>query len=246
MKWAAVIVAAGRGTRFGGPKQFLELAGLPMVGWSIRTFTAMPEIAELIVATEPESVVPMRGLVARGAPEHPARVVRGGATRQQSVFEGLRMISSECDGVLVHDGARPLVTAADVRAGMREVRAGRAALLATPVVDTIKQVDPDSLRVAATLDRARLWAAQTPQFALTADLRAAHERARRDGLEATDDAALLEGNGIEVIAVPSASENFKVTVPGDIARAQAILQDRLLPAQRSGALNKGQVKATPA
>ncbi|MGB8909552.1 MAG: 2-C-methyl-D-erythritol 4-phosphate cytidylyltransferase [Candidatus Cybelea sp.] len=229
MRWAAVIVAAGRGTRMHGPKQLINLAGLPMVGWSIKLFATMPEIAELVVATEPESLEPIRSLLTELAPESAARVVRGGAIRQQSVYEGLRAVSPEAQGVLVHDGARPLVSVADVRAGMCEVRAGRAALLAAPVVDTIKTVAPQSLRVGTTLDRRTLWAAQTPQFALTAELRAAHERALREGVEATDDAALLERIGIEVVVVPSTGENFKVTHPADVARAQAILRARCHP-----------------
>jgi 2-C-methyl-D-erythritol 4-phosphate cytidylyltransferase len=201
-----------------------------MVGWSIRTFAAMPEVAELVVATEPESFEPMRALFAQFAPQLTARIVHGGATRQQSVYQALLAASKESEGVLVHDGARPLVSAQDVRAGMREVSAGRCALLATPVVDTIKSVEPTSLRVRSTLDRGTLWAAQTPQFALGADLRAAHERARRDGVDATDDAALLEQIGLEVIVVPSTSENFKITLPADVARARAILQERALAA----------------
>jgi 2-C-methyl-D-erythritol 4-phosphate cytidylyltransferase len=228
LKWAAVIVAAGRGTRFGRPKQFLELGGLPMVGWAIRTFAAIEEIADLVVATEPESIEPMRALLVRLAPECRGQVVCGGATRQQSVFEGLMAVSHACEGVLVHDGARPLVQVADVRAGMREVRRGRAALLASPVVDTIKLVDPQTRRVGATLDRGQLWAAQTPQFALNAELRSAHERARQDHFEVTDDAALLERYGVEVVAIPSSGENFKVTLPEDVARALAILHERAL------------------
>lgn len=224
MRWAAVIVAAGHGTRFGRPKQFVDLAGLPMVGWSMRAFGEMPEIAELVVVTEPESIDAMRALAARLAPNRPARVVRGGARRQDSVYQGLCAISGECDGVLVHDGARPLVRAHDVRVAMREVRGGRACLLGVPVVDTIKQVDGASMRVGATLDRSILWAAQTPQLAMTAELRAAHERANREGIDATDDAALLEGVGVDVVMVPSTSENFKVTLPADVARAEMLLR----------------------
>jgi 2-C-methyl-D-erythritol 4-phosphate cytidylyltransferase len=108
---------------------------------------------------------------------------------------------------------------------MREVLVGRAALLATPVVDTVKAVDLESLQVLETLDRSRLWAAQTPQFARTAELRAAHEAARREGIEATDDAALLERAGVAVVVVPSTSENFKVTLPADVARACVILSE---------------------
>lgn len=228
MKWTAVIVAAGRGTRLSGPKQFLELAGAPIVGWSIRTFAAMPEITELVVVTEPESFEPMRRLFAQFAPQLTPRVVRGGATRQQSVYQGLLAVPEEAEAVLVHDGARPLVSGLDVRAGMREVSAGRAALLATPIVDTIKCVEPASRRVGATLDRGTLWAAQTPQFALTSDLRAAHECARRERVDATDDAALLERIGLDVIVVPSTSENFKITLAADVARARAILHERAL------------------
>ena len=226
MKWGAVIVAAGRGTRFGRPKQLIEIAGLPMVGWSIKTFGSMDEVRELVVATEPESIAPIEALLTRLAPKCAVRVLCGGATRQQSVRAGLGAISEGCDAVLVHDGARPLVTVDDVRAGMREVRVGRAALLAAPVVDTIKQVEDDSLRVVATPERRRLWAAQTPQFARTAELRSAHEHALRDGVEVTDDAALLEREGIAVMIVPATSENFKVTHAEDVARAGALLMAR--------------------
>ncbi|MBV8489257.1 MAG: 2-C-methyl-D-erythritol 4-phosphate cytidylyltransferase, partial [Candidatus Eremiobacteraeota bacterium] len=197
-QWAALIVAAGRGTRLGQPKQFLELAGMPMVGWSIETFARMPEIADVVVVTEPESIEPMRELVERLAPQHTVRVVEGGASRQESVRKGLRVVPERCEAVLVHDGARPLVRVEDVRAGMMEVRDGRGALLAVPVVDTVKLVRPHSKVVEKTLDRATLWSAQTPQFALTADLLWAHERAREEEVDATDDASLLERIGVEV------------------------------------------------
>lgn len=226
MRWGAVIVAAGRGLRLGRPKQFIELAGLPMVGWSIQTFAEMSEIAELVVVTEPESLDPMRQLIARLAPNVRYSVVRGGETRQDSARHGVIALGPSSSATFVHDGARPLVTAADARAGMHEVGAGRAALLAEPAVDTIKRVDPASRRVEETLDRRSLWAAQTPQFALAADLRKAHERAHREGVVATDDAALLERIGLEVVVVPAAAENFKVTHPEDVARAEAILRAR--------------------
>lgn len=183
----------------------------------------MPEVVEIVVATEADSLEPMQSLCGSLIADRMWRVVKGGATRQQSVYRALSAVSDRCDAVFVHDGARPLVALEDVRAGMREVRVGRAALLATRVVDTVKMVDPESLHVTETLDRGRLWAAQTPQFARTAELFAAHEAARRDGIEATDDAALLERAGVAVVIVPSTSENFKVTVPADVARASALL-----------------------
>jgi 2-C-methyl-D-erythritol 4-phosphate cytidylyltransferase len=225
--WAAIVVAAGRGERFGRPKQFVELAGVPMVGWSMRTFASVPDVAELVVVTEPEWIANVQALAAEVAPGLAVRVVRGGASRQQSVAAGLQAVSSGCTAAFVHDGARPLVRAHDVRAGMREVRAGRAALLATPVVDTVKTVDPATHAVTETLDRSRLWAAQTPQFATLDDLRHAHERAVRDGIDATDDAALLERIGAEVVVVPASGENFKVTLPEDVVRAESVLRARL-------------------
>ena len=234
MRWAAVIVAAGSGTRLGRPKQFIALAGLPMVGWSIQTLASMPEIAELAIATEPESIEPMTALAERLAPHVARRVVRGGATRQESARRGVAVVDPSCEAMLIHDGARPLVTAHDVRSGMQAVAKGRASLLAAPVVDTIKAVDPSSGRVVQTLQRTALWAAQTPQFALAADMREAHARGEGESPDATDDAALLERIGVEVVVVPATAENFKVTLPGDLARAQAILEGRVGPRNRVG------------
>ena len=227
MIWGALIVAAGRGTRFGRPKQFVEVAGLPLVGWSLRTFAAFPEIAEISIATEKEWIEPMRALATQLIPESTVTVVAGGKTRQQSVHNALVALSSQCNAVFVHDGARPLVRAHDVRAGMAAVARGRAAVLAAPVVDTIKRVDPVTMRVRETLARGELWAAQTPQFAMRNDLVRAHAEAQKSGIEATDDVALLERLGVEVVVIPSTTENFKVTNPEDVLRAETLLRERL-------------------
>lgn len=226
MTWGCVIVAAGRGTRLGAPKQFIELAGLPMVGWSLRTFAGMDAIEEVVIVTEPMWLDRMRELARTIAGNRRCVVVEGGPTRQASVSNGLAALSRACDAVLIHDGARPLVAARDVLAGMREVRPGRGALLASPIVDTVKVVDEVTHRVKATLDRSELWGAQTPQFANRADLERAHETALRTGMEATDDVALLEAIGVEVVVVPASAENFKITLPDDLARAEALLSFR--------------------
>ncbi|MEO9170513.1 MAG: 2-C-methyl-D-erythritol 4-phosphate cytidylyltransferase [Candidatus Baltobacteraceae bacterium] len=227
MIWGALIVAAGRGTRFGGPKQFVELMGLPLVGWSLRTFAAMPEIAHIVVATEPEWVEPMRSLAEKLVTQQPVVVVAGGATRQESARNALYALDDACNAVLVHDGARPLIHTADVRSAMAQVRRGVAAVLATPVIDTIKRVDPIRMIVHETLDRGELWAAQTPQFAMREDFVRGHAHAVHTSHEATDDVALLEHVAVEVAVVPATSENFKVTNPGDVARAEAVLRERL-------------------
>ncbi len=229
MIWGAVIVAAGRGTRFGQPKQLVDLVGKPMVAWSVDAFAAMPEVAELVVVTEPELVERMEGIVHPRVPQAAVRVVPGGADRQASVRHGLEALSPAIAAVLVHDGARPLVQTSDVRAGMLPVRPGTASLLATPVIDTIKVAGEDG-KVTRTLDRAALWAAQTPQFATAKDLRRAHAEALRHGLPgATDDAALLERAGLDVVIVEGAADNFKVTLPPDLLRAEALLRRRTPP-----------------
>jgi 2-C-methyl-D-erythritol 4-phosphate cytidylyltransferase len=201
----------------------IEIGGRPMLAWSLQTFAAMPEVAAIVVVTERDWIAEVRALAARLAPDRNVRVVVGGATRQASVRCGLDVLPPECDAVLIHDGARPLVRADDVRAGMQEVRPGRAAVLAAPVVDTIKVVDPQTMLVQRTLDRSELWAAQTPQFAMRDELVRAHETGAAKGLQATDDVGLLEAIGVDVAVVRSSGENFKVTHPGDVARAQGFL-----------------------
>lgn len=224
MNWGAVVVAAGRGTRFGRPKQLIEIAGRPMLAWSLKTFVEMAEIETIVVVTENEWLDDVRAAIDGLAADRPIAIVPGGPTRQASVLCGLHAVARACDAVLVHDGARPLVQAGDVRSGMAEVRIGRAAVLAAPVVDTIKVVDPRTMLVQRTLDREQLWAAQTPQFAMREELLRAHDAAITSAREATDDVALLEAIGVEVVIVPASVENFKVTHPGDVARAAVLLQ----------------------
>jgi len=227
MLWAAVIAAAGTGSRFGRPKQFVDVAGAPMLAWSLNLFARMPEIVEVIIVTEPENVEAAYRLGAGICDRKPLTVVHGGATRQASVRSGLDAMSERCTAVLVHDGARPLVRTSEVRSAMRVVRDGIASLLGAPAIDTMKVVQPDTLRVMRTLDRKTLWAAQTPQCATARDLRRAHLEALRDRVEASDDAMLLERSGVEVVVVEASAENFKITNPEDLARADALLRERV-------------------
>jgi 2-C-methyl-D-erythritol 4-phosphate cytidylyltransferase len=226
VKFVAIIVAAGRGLRFGQPKQLIELAGRPMIAWSLETFGAMPELDDLVIATEPEHMERMAALAAEYAPRLACVVVRGGASRQESAWRALSAVPARCDAAFIHDGARPLVSAEDVRAGMALVAPGAGSLIAAPVVDTIKVVDPQTSRVSTTLERSSLWAAQTPQFGALDDLRRAHEAARASRFEATDDAMLLERSGVRVHVVAASGENFKVTLASDRDLAEAILRGR--------------------
>lgn len=230
MSWAAVVVAAGRGERFGRPKQLVDLAEKPLLAWSLETFASLREIETLVVTTEPELIARVQRLVRTIAPLLPATVIAGGPQRQDSVRLALNRVASDAPAasfnVLVHDGARPMIRADDVRRGMAAVSPGVGALLAIPVVDTIKQVGADR-KVVGTLDRSQLWAAQTPQFATLADMLRAHREAELKGIRATDDATLLENMGLQVTVVDGSPENFKITVPADLARAELILRERM-------------------
>jgi 2-C-methyl-D-erythritol 4-phosphate cytidylyltransferase len=226
MIWGAVIVAAGRGSRFGRPKQLVELGGKPMLAWSIEVFASMPEISDVAIVTEREFIEDVQRVATGLVRSASLIVVAGGVDRQSSAANGIAALPEHCAGILIHDGARPFVRPSDVRAGMRAVRPGVAALLAAPVVDTIKVVS-ETGKVVRTLDRASLWAAQTPQFATARDMRAAHaEAVRHDWPRATDDAGLLERYGNDVVVVESSVENVKVTHPADLPRAEAIAQTR--------------------
>lgn len=226
MIWGAVIVAAGRGTRFGRPKQLIDVGGKPMLAWSIEVFASMPEISDIAIVTERDFIEDVQAVAIGLVRSASFYVVAGAHDRQASAANGIAALPEHCAGILVHDGARPFVRPADVRAGMRAVKPGVAALLAAPVVDTIKVVD-DRGKVVRTLDRASLWAAQTPQLATARDMRGAHaEAVRHQWPRATDDAALLERYGNDVVVVESPVDNVKVTHPGDLPRAEAIAQER--------------------
>jgi 2-C-methyl-D-erythritol 4-phosphate cytidylyltransferase len=231
VKFCAIVVAAGRGLRFGRPKQLIEVAGRPLIAWSLATFGTMEELEDLVIATEPEHLERMASIAAEYAPRLGTIVVRGGATRQESARAALAAVPGRCAGAFIHDGARPLVLASDIRTAMAATAPGAGALIATPVVDTIKVVDSGTTRVAQTLDRGSLWAAQTPQFGTLADLRRGHEVARASGFEATDDAMLLERISVRVVVIPASGENFKVTLPGDRDRAEALLRERAEPVE---------------
>ena len=159
------------------------------------------------------------------------RLIPGGADRQASVYAGLAAGPAETDVVLVHDGARPLVTPEIVRAAVQVAATEGAAVVAIPVTDTIKMADADG-RVVETPPRGRLWAAQTPQAFRAGWLREAHARALADGFRGTDDSSLVERIGHPVRLVPGSPENLKITTTADLVRAEQILRGRWRPMTR--------------
>ena len=216
------MVAGGSGRRFGGPKQFLPLAGIPVAAWSVRAARAATDGVVLVVPT-PGGDAGSPGLPAPGATGDAALgatcVVAGGATRAASVRAGLAAVPPDAAVVVVHDAARPLAAPELFVAVVAAVRAGgvHGVVPVVPVSDTLKRVDGD--RVVATIDRSDLVAIQTPQAFDAGALRAAH----RDGGEATDDAGLLEAMGLVVGTVPGDPRNLKLTRPEDLSLATALL-----------------------
>ncbi|HEY0777822.1 MAG TPA: 2-C-methyl-D-erythritol 4-phosphate cytidylyltransferase [Gemmatirosa sp.] len=218
-----VIVAAGSGTRVGGPelKQFRWVAGRPMLLHSVQTFMARPDVHTVVVVLpRSHAADPPPWLFQCDLDRLLVSV--GGRERSESVANGLEDLPDEVTTVLVHDAARPLVGDALIARVIDEARRGNGAVPALPVVDTLKEVD-DAGRIVRTVDRTRLWRAQTPQGFPRAALARAHAEARRDrrsGL--TDDAALFERGGLPVVIVRGSERALKVTDEADFARADAL------------------------
>jgi len=215
---AVLIPAGGVGTRIGSrtPKQFLRVGGATILATTLRHFTAHPSVAAVVVAAPAVHVARTRALVGR---RRAVAVVAGGATRQESVWCALQAAPADCDVVVVHDAVRPFISRALIDAVVTAAAAAGAAICALPIAETVKRVR-DGV-VEATLDRAGLWAVQTPQAFRTALLREAHDKARRDGVVGTDDAMLVERLGHAVRVVPGLAGNVKITTPDDLRRARA-------------------------
>jgi 2-C-methyl-D-erythritol 4-phosphate cytidylyltransferase/2-C-methyl-D-erythritol 4-phosphate cytidylyltransferase/2-C-methyl-D-erythritol 2,4-cyclodiphosphate synthase len=223
--WSAVVVAAGRGSRMGTdePKQYLGLAGKPILLYALELFEAMPEIGEIVLVAAADEIGRCEALCRERRLRKVRRIVAGGAERQQSVYRGIGAASGEW--VLVHDAVRPLVTADAVRRCMARALETGAAVLAVPVKDTIKVVD-EAGRIAATPERRALRAVQTPQAFRRELLLACHERAAREGFAATDDAMVVERFGHPVAVAEGEYSNIKITTPDDLAAAEWLLRTR--------------------
>lgn len=230
-----VLLAAGRGTRFGsaGPKQFEALHGKPLLAYSLFRLAELKPRAIVLV-------LPSTGLTAEVSeilvecrerfPDVSFRTVEGGLRRQDSVARGLRSLEMVVDLVLVHDAARPFPPIEATRLLIERAHEVGGGLLAVPVTDTVKQEGPPG-RVARTLDRSGLWLAQTPQAFRGQFLRSV-EHLLDGGEEFTDEASVLERLDIPVALVPGDSLNIKVTRPEDLRRAAAALHT-----ERSGSEN---------
>jgi len=219
----ALIVAAGRGERlgFGRPKALVPLCGQPMLAWSVASLQAVPAVSQIVVALPADAL--------DAAPDG-VTAVAGGVQRSQSVRAALAAASADADLVIVHDAARPLATP-DLFTQALEALAlapeADAVIAATRVSDTIKEVADDGRTVTRTLDRARLWAVQTPQVFRRAALERALAEASDELLaRATDDAWLIERAGGVVHVIGSDPGNLKITTPEDLRVAELLLTER--------------------
>ena len=221
MSVQAIIVAAGRGVRMEAsrPKAFLSLAGRTLLERTLAAFLAHPKIDHVVAAVpDPDEAGRILGRSAGRAV-----LVRGGATRQESVSRGLAALPAAADGIiLVHDAARPLVTNDVIDAVIEAALRSGAAVPAIVPSDTIKKLAGDGA-VEATLPRESLRLAQTPQGFRGATLRAAYARAEREGFTGTDDSVLVERAGGRVTIVEGSPRNIKITTPLDLLLAEAIL-----------------------
>jgi len=226
MKTAAIIVSAGKGHRFPGKKkkQFLSLAGRPVLCHTLDRFEACPSIDTIhLVVGEEDMTYTLREIVEAYGYRKVSRVVPGGKSRQESVKNGVHSLPSGVDLVAIHDGVRPFVTRRLIEESLQAAKQYKAAVVATPVKDTIKLVGHNRI-VERTLDRESLWQIQTPQTFQLDIFKQALQKAAEDGFIGTDDASLVERMGIKVYILEGSYTNIKITTPEDLMLADFILQ----------------------
>lgn len=226
MKAYAIVLAGGSGSRMKSEinKVFLPLRGVPAIVRAIAPFTGL--CAGAVVVAREQDEEEMTDLLARyGMNRFVSKVVRGGDTRQASVANGLSALPGDAEIVLIHDGARALVTEEVISRALKSAEEKGSGVAAVPVTDTVKKADGQG-RVLETLDRAALYAMQTPQAFQVQLIAKAHEKARAEGFVATDDAALLEALGLPVYLTLGDKENLKLTTPEDLTFGEAILNLR--------------------
>ncbi len=240
MRVFVILPAAGLGTRMSAghspiaaPKQFLELAGVPILIHTLRAFAEVPRVAAMYVAVRPNEMDRVAAQIHEYGFAGKVHVVAGGDTRQESVAHALGAIDCDRDDIiLVHDAVRPLIDAATIERTIRAVEKHDAAIVGLPAVDTIKQVErtADGAIITATVPREYVVQAQTPQGFRCHLLKRAFAEAAADEFVGTDEASLVERAGGEVAVVLGSPANFKITQPGDLELAEFYLQRQ--PAHR--------------
>jgi 2-C-methyl-D-erythritol 4-phosphate cytidylyltransferase len=234
MRVFVILPAAGLGTRMSAghssstaPKQFLELAGVPILIHTLRAFAAVPGVAAMYVAVRASEMDRLTAQVLEYGFAEKVHVVEGGDHRQESVANALAAI--ECDAediILVHDAVRPLIDTATIQRTIQAVEKHNAAIVGLPAVDTIKQVErtSDGAIITSTIPREYIVQAQTPQGFRYELLKRAFAEAAADGFVGTDEASVVERAGAQVAVVQGSPANFKITQPGDLELAEFYLR----------------------
>ena len=223
MSVLAIIPAAGAGLRMGGetPKQFLSLEGVPIFVHTLRKFVTAEAVREIILGLRPEDMERAGVEVERERFSKPVRLVEGGASRQETVARALADASSGTELVLVHDAVRPFVELQLIERVIEAARKDGAAILAIPSVDTVKQVERQT--ILGTIPRERVVLAQTPQAFRFSIIREAFDRAAADGFYGTDEASLVERLGHTVTVIMGSDRNIKITKPSDLPLARLFI-----------------------
>jgi len=220
----ALIVAAGQGVRMGSTqrKQYLTLAGQPMLAHTLKAFDPSLDVERIVLVVPGEEIEYCRQQIIAGARiATDILLVPGGARRQDSVCNGLQALDDDQGIVLIHDGVRPLVSPQLIAACIQGVRRWEACIPALEVIDTLKQTDSAGV-IRRTVPREGLRTAQTPQGFRLALIREAHRRALQEGWQATDDASLVERMGVPVHIIAGDRANIKITTPDDLRWAEIL------------------------
>ncbi len=227
MNVSAVIVAAGKGERINRfkKKQFLSLCAKPLLYWTLENFEKIKEIKEVVLVL-PKEDIPKYVKSVRKKFSKVKKIVPGGETRQESVFNGLKSTEENFPLVAIHDGVRPLVSTNLIERTLRIAKKYGTAVAALPVKETLKMVSPGNL-VKTTLPREEIWAIQTPQVFRREIILQAHQKARKDKFTGTDDAQLVERLGLPVKLVSGEYTNIKITTPEDLLFAKTILKTQI-------------------
>jgi 2-C-methyl-D-erythritol 4-phosphate cytidylyltransferase len=231
MQVFVILPAAGLGTRMAGPqpKQFLALAGVPILIHSLRAFAAVERVTAIYVAVRKTEMERVQAQIAEYGFDGRVLVVEGGDSRQESVAHALAALPAEPDDiVLVHDAVRPLIDAATIERTIDAVQEHGAAIVGLPAVDTIKQVERTAhgAIITSTIPREYVVLAQTPQGFRYGLLQRAFAEATADGFVGTDEASVVERAGIPVAVVHGSQVNLKITQPGDLELAEFYLRQR--------------------
>ena len=222
----AVIVAAGNSSRMNGEdKLFALLGGAPLLAHSLKAFEDNPQVDEIVIVTKPDMIAKIGEIVKLYGISKAKCVVRGGETRQNSALMGATEVSQKAKLIAVHDGARPLVSQKIISDAIHAAAVFGSAIPAIPVKDTIKTVAGG--KVSATLEREKLYAAQTPQVFKAELIKAALTDALQKNISITDDSMAVERLGFSVKVINGSYDNIKVTFPEDLTTAEAILLNRL-------------------